>query len=198
MSADRSTNPIDFDRLLKLRLVVARFGEMDSARWWTTGSGDGPRSSAVLGRQGAALLSRGFPRTHHFVQARIVFAVARARCAEVFEPPGGATLWSLPPAIEDQFESRWANWLEQRSDWNAVFSALAPTPTDLVTLLKGLGLLDSPVEGELAKLKRAAEGRSVPLPGTIALTNDTLTLLAAAFSRGEVGKPAIPFARLEE
>ncbi len=31
-----STPPIDLDRLLKLRLVVARFGEMDLARWWNT------------------------------------------------------------------------------------------------------------------------------------------------------------------
>ena len=27
---------VDFDRLLKLRLVVARFGEMDLAKWWNT------------------------------------------------------------------------------------------------------------------------------------------------------------------
>ena len=27
---------IDFDRLLKLRLVVARVGEMDLAKWWNT------------------------------------------------------------------------------------------------------------------------------------------------------------------
>ena len=33
-----STNghPINFERLLKLRLVVARHGEMDAARWWNT------------------------------------------------------------------------------------------------------------------------------------------------------------------
>jgi hypothetical protein len=27
---------LDFDALLRLRLVVARFGEMDLARWWNT------------------------------------------------------------------------------------------------------------------------------------------------------------------
>ena len=27
---------IDFDRLLKLRLIVARVGEMDLAKWWNT------------------------------------------------------------------------------------------------------------------------------------------------------------------
>ena len=30
------TSILDFDRLLKLRLVVARHGEMDMARWWNT------------------------------------------------------------------------------------------------------------------------------------------------------------------
>ena len=57
---------IDLDRLLKLRLVVARFGEMDGARWWNT--------KGQLGRLGAAALRRGFPRTHRFAQARAVFA----------------------------------------------------------------------------------------------------------------------------
>ena len=44
---------IDFDRLLKLRLVVARFGEMDIAKWWNT--------RGQLGRLGAAATRRGFP-----------------------------------------------------------------------------------------------------------------------------------------
>ncbi len=78
---------IDLDRLLKLRLVVARFGEMDLAKWWNT--------KGELGRLGAAALRCGFPRTHHFAQARSVFAVAAHRCAEVFEPSGCVTLWRL-------------------------------------------------------------------------------------------------------
>jgi hypothetical protein len=52
---------IDLDRLLKLRLVVARFGEMDLARWWNT--------KGQLGRLGFAALRRGFPRTHYFAHA---------------------------------------------------------------------------------------------------------------------------------
>ncbi len=36
------TTTIDFDHLLRLRLVVARFGEMDGAMWWNT--------KGVLGR----------------------------------------------------------------------------------------------------------------------------------------------------
>jgi hypothetical protein len=62
---------LNLDRLLKLRLIVARFGEMDLARWWNT--------RGQLGRHGAAAIRRGFPRTHYFAQARSVFAVAALR-----------------------------------------------------------------------------------------------------------------------
>jgi hypothetical protein len=116
---------IDFGRLLRLRLVVARYGEMDAARWWNTG--DATRRTALLGRAGSVLMSRGFPRTHRFAQARLVFEVARARCAEVFDPPGCITLWNLPPALEDQFDARWARWLEDRDAWTEFFSSIEPT-----------------------------------------------------------------------
>src|SRR5438132_2207688 len=72
--------PLDLDHLLKLRLVVARHGEMDAARWWNT--------QGVLGRRGSIVLKRGFPTTYAFAQARIVFEVARSRCRELFDPPG--------------------------------------------------------------------------------------------------------------
>jgi hypothetical protein len=49
---------IDLDRLLKLRLVIGRFGEMDIAKWWNT--------KGQLGRLGTAALRRGFPRTGLF------------------------------------------------------------------------------------------------------------------------------------
>jgi hypothetical protein len=54
---------IDFDHLFRLRLTVARFGEMDSARWWNT--------QGILGKYGSLALSRGFPKTHCFAQARV-------------------------------------------------------------------------------------------------------------------------------
>src|ERR1700747_3416269 len=95
---------IDFDRLLKLRLVVARVGEMDLAKWGNT--------RGQLGRLGTAAVRRGFPRTHYFAQARSVFAVAAFRCREVFDPPEGVTLWQLPYAVEADFESRWERWLD--------------------------------------------------------------------------------------
>jgi hypothetical protein len=64
-----TTPSIDLDRLLKLRLIVARFGEMDLAKWWNT--------KGQLGRLGAAAVRRGFPRTHHFARARAVFGWPR-------------------------------------------------------------------------------------------------------------------------
>ncbi|MGE4057006.1 MAG: BrxE family protein [Vicinamibacterales bacterium] len=50
-----------------MRLTVARFGEMNLAKWWNT--------KGQLGPLGTAALRRGFPRTHRFAQARSVFAV---------------------------------------------------------------------------------------------------------------------------
>ena len=95
---------IDFERLLKLRLIVARHGEMDAARWWNT--------QGMLGRRGAVVLKRGFPSTHYFAQARIVFEVAKSRCHELFDPPGCMTLWHLPAEIEEQFQEHWQGWLD--------------------------------------------------------------------------------------
>ncbi len=93
-----SDSDLDIDRLLKLRLLVARFGEMDQARWWNT--------RGVLGRLGEMALRRGFSKTHLFAQARLVFAVASHRCRDVYDPPQSMTLWSLPATVEDRFESR--------------------------------------------------------------------------------------------
>lgn len=190
-----ATQSLDFDRLLRLRLVVARFGEMDAARWWNTG--DAGRRTALLGRAGSVLMSRGFPRTHRFAQARLVFEVARARCAEVFEPPGCVTLWSLPPAIEDQFDARWARWLEGRDAWAPFFASLEPPPADLLGGLKALGLATDRDIEEAAALRRSAEGRAVSVPGVHEVTDSLITLLAAGFSRGEPGKLAVPYARVE-
>src|SRR6266446_6642776 len=85
---------LNFDRLLKLRLIVARFGEMDLAKWWNT--------RGQLGRLGTAAIRRGLPRTHYFAQARSVFAVAAHRCAEIFDPPDSMTLWRLPETFQEK------------------------------------------------------------------------------------------------
>jgi hypothetical protein len=180
---------LDLDRLLRLRLIVARYGEMDMARWWN--------SKGMLGRYGAVVLKRGFPSTHYFAQARVVFAVARARCAELFDPPGCMTLWHLPPEFEDQFEERWQTWLDEVERWTPFFEQLAGLQgNDLLDALKTFDLLSPSQLAEVLKLRRSAEGRAVPLSGTHAPSDDILTLLAAGFARGEPGSPAIPYARL--
>lgn len=190
------SSDIDFDKLLRLRLAVARYGEMDAARWWNTG--DAVRRTALLGRAGSVLMSRGFPRTHRFAQARLVFEVARARCVEMFDPPGCVTLWNLPPAIEDQFDARWAQWLEDREAWTGFFASIESPPTDLLDTLSKLGLANDADLEAGSKLRRSAEGRAVPLPGVHVVTNSLITQLAVGFSRGEPGKLAVPYARLED
>jgi hypothetical protein len=191
----QTSTALDLDRLFKLRLVVARHGEMDASRWWNTG--DAARGSALLGRAGRLLMSRGFPRTHHFAQARVVFAVARARCAEVFDPPGCVTLWSLPATIEDQLDARWAKWLEEGKEWEELFAAIEAAPSDLLETMKELEMVREDDVETVSVLKRSAEGRAVPIPGVHAVDDQLVTLLAAAFSRGEPGKLAVPYARLE-
>jgi hypothetical protein len=187
---------LDFDRLLRLRLVVARYGEMDAGRWWNTG--DAARRSALLGRAGSVLMSRGFPRTHRFAQARLVFEVARARCAEVFNPPGCVTLWNLPAALEDQFDARWARWLEEREAWTDFFSSVEQPPANLLETMKMLDLVSVEDLEIVSQLRRSVEGRAVPLPGVHMLSDALITQLAAGFSLGEPGKLAVPYAPLEE
>lgn len=186
----RDLPTVDLDRLLKLRLVVARHGEMDAARWWNT--------QGMLGRRGAVVLKRGFPATHYFAQARVVFAVARSRCNELFSPPGCITLWNLPADLEDQFEERWQGWLDQSDQWMPFFEKLAAlTGDDLLSALSSFNLISQVQLEAVSRLRRSAENRAVQLPGIHDANDDTITLLAAGFARGEPGSPAIPYARLE-
>ncbi len=179
---------IDLDRLLKLRLAVARFGEMDIAKWWNT--------RGQLGPMGAAALRRGFPRTHHFAQARSVFAVAAHRCSEVFDPPGCVTLWRLPEAIEEAFDARWEHWLDNAIEWRPFFQKIESLQgTDLIATLRGLELVsDLEVEG-FARLRRSAEGRAVPIPGVFSGGDSDVIQLAIGFARGEAGTLAVPYVR---
>ena len=183
-----SERRLDLERLLKLRLIVGRFGEMDLAKWWNT--------KGQLGQLGCAALRRGFPRTHHFAQARSVFAVASHRCAEVFEPPGCVTLWRLPELIEEEFDTRWEQWLDHAAEWQPFFQKLeALQGNDLVTALRGFEMVsDRDVEG-LIRLRRSAEGRAILLPSVFSATDADITLLALAFARADVGVLAVPYAR---
>jgi len=186
-----ATSNLVFGRLFKLRLVVARHGEMDMAGWWNI--------KGILGRHGSLALKRGFPSTHYFAQARIAFAVASSRCHEVFDPPGCMTLWNLPAVLEDGFEEHWQDWLDQGDQWAPFFETLAGAgKADLLSDLSDLGLVDASQIAAVGKLRRSAEGRSVPLSGVYQPSDEVLTLLAAGFAKGERGSPAIPYARLED
>lgn len=179
------------ETLLKLRLVVARFGEMDGARWWNT--------KGQLGRLGATSLRRGFPRTHHFAQARTVFAVAAHRCEQVFAPIKTVNLWRLPDVIEEEFDARWEHWLDHANDWAVFFEKLESSlGTDLIAALRGFGLVDDRDADLFSRLRRSAEGRAVPLPGLFAGTNSDIRLLAMGFARSEVGALSVPYARLAD
>jgi len=179
---------VDLDRLLRLRLVVARFGEMDLAKWWNT--------KGQLGRLGVAALKRGFPRTHRFAQARSVFAVAAHRCAEVFEPPGCVTLWRLPEAAEEEFDARWEHWLDNASEWSAFFEKIESIPGhDLTAILRAFELVNDRDLDSYSKLRRSSEGRAVPLPGLYSETDADVALLALGFARGEPTALAVPYAR---
>ncbi|MBM4368415.1 MAG: BrxE family protein [Deltaproteobacteria bacterium] len=182
--------PLDLDHLLRLRLAVARFGEMDAAQWWNT--------KGVLGRLGAMAWPRNFPRTHAFARARTVFTVARARCDEVFNPPGCITLWKLPTEVEDAFETRWQEWLDEPAPWLPFFDRINAAPTgELIPYLTDLGLTGAHAD-RFGTLRRSPDGRGVPLPGVATLDEASLTLLAAGFGRGGPRDLVVPYARVDE
>jgi len=186
-----SESSLDLERLLKLRLVVARFGEMDLAKWWNT--------KGQLGKLGAVALRRGFPRTHHFAQARSVLAVAAYRCRELFDPPGSVTLWWLPESIEEEFDARWEQWLDDAATWAPFFERLAAIHgDDLLSTLADFELIGPRHVARFESLRRSAEGRAVPLLEAFAGSNDDITLLALGFARGDAGAPAVPYARRAE
>lgn len=181
---------IDYIRLFKLRVVVARIGEMDNARWWNT--------NKMLGNLGTAAVKRGFPLTYHFAQARAVLEVATARSKEVFTPPlGGVTLWDLSAQIEDEFENHYQAWLDERKNWEPFFeTVMSLSASDLLGSLECCGLIDKKEFANVRSLRRSNENRSVAIPGERTLDNDLITLLAGAFSLSEPGSPAIPYAKL--
>lgn len=184
-----SIEALDLDYLLKLRVVIARVGEMDLAQWWNT--------RGQLGPLGAAAVRRGLPRTHWFAQARSVFAVAASRCDEVFNPPGSVTLWRLPEDLEERFGARWEHWLDNASDWDDFFKRVAAVATpDLAEALRALELLDGEAFAAVERLRLAPGARSLELPAVASGTQADVDLLALGFARGSKGSVVVPYARL--
>jgi hypothetical protein len=145
---------------------------------------------------GAAALRRGFPRTHRFAQARSVFAVAAHRCSEVFDPPGSVTLFRLTEAIEEEFDTRWEQWVDQTASFQPFFEKLESLQgTDLLAVLRAFNVISERDAEALPRLKRSAEGRAVAVPGVFSATDQDISLLALGFTRGEIGALAVPYAR---
>ncbi len=179
---------MDLELLLKLRVVVARCGEMDRLRWWNT--------RGQLGPLGKAALRRGFPRTHWFAQARSVFAVADHRCREIFDAPDAVTLWRFTEDVEEQFEARWEHWLDDAEAWTPFFERVAESTEGLNELLEESDLIDGTYLDAYGRLRRSADGRAVLVPGAFDDLNADARLLAMAFGRGEPGALAVPHMRV--
>jgi len=163
---------------------------MDRAKWWNT--------RGQLGPYGAAALRRGFPRTHHFAQARSVFAVAAHRCAQVFDSHESVTLWRLPETVEEEFDARWEHWLDHGEEWSAFFAALeTPEGEGLLEVLRGLGLVSPEDTQAFSRLKRSAGAPAVAIPGVFQNDDATATLLALGFARGGQGELTVPYIRRE-
>lgn len=179
--------PIDFERLFKLRLAAARHGEIDAAGGWNT--------RGILDRHGALALKSGFPSTYPCAQPWIAFAVAPSRCHALFDPPGCMTRSGTSPR-RSRIDSRCIGrngWT--RGSGGAPFTRCwRPRVGKTCSRDCQWGLVDSSQVAAVNKLRRSAEGRSVPLSGTF-LPN---ALLAAGFAKSERGSPAIPYARLED
>jgi hypothetical protein len=141
------------------------------------------------------VLQRGFRRTHFFAQARSVFAVAAHRVAEVYNRKEAVTLWGLPADVEDAFDTHWAQWIETADQWNGFFSVLEGCGANIVEELRRFDLVTDDQVERVSRLRRSAEQRAVHVPGDFDGSDDDLTMLALAFSRGERRNLAVPFQR---
>lgn len=181
---------LDLVALFRLRVAVARFGEMDAARWWNT--------RGVLGARGETVYRRGLPNTHFFAQARVATTVAARRSADVYRHrQGEITLWQLSAGYEQSLDRAVGEWLDRSAEWGLFFRAIqACDGTDLLAWLTALDLVDDVVAAEVKGFRRVPGRHAVLLPGARRETNSTVRLLAAAFSRGEPGRLAVPYARM--
>lgn len=179
---------LDYEWLLKLRLAVARCGEMDLARWWNT--------SKQLGPSGASVLNRGFPRTHFFAQARSVMAVASHRCDQLLGQTDAITLWRLSEAVEGRIEFLWETWLDHHAEWRPYFEAVAAIPSgDVIAATTDLGLVTIDEVKAVRALRAAPEGRALSVGNIFTGQRAQIALLALGFSAGRANDPVVPFVR---
>lgn len=170
-------------QVLRLRLVVARLGEVELNGWWGT--------QDVLGATGAMVFRRGFPRTHAWARAQAVFAVARQRCAERFPDPQAITLWQLPAELEDALDQQWNHWIAEPEVWAPLLGRIAAlTAPAVATALLDLNLVTPAQAQQGAALK--TKGPALELP-TQELNSAALALLALGFGQGGRGDLVVPY-----
>lgn len=176
---------IDPEKTFKLRTAVARHGEQDVANWWPT--------QGLLGRQGASLYQRSFPRTHPFARARVVAEAAKARVRELYPVKDALTLWTLPPEVEEQVELYRQEWLRDVERWGPFFRQLEEhRGGGLLDLLQSLSLVGASVAQLAGTLTPPANGPALPLAGS-EVTAESIELLAAAHTVGQAGQPVVPY-----
>lgn len=186
MSGVAAAGGVDAEWLFKLRVVIARCGEMDLGRWWN--------SSKQLGAAGRTVLSRGLPRTHHFAQARCLAAIADQRCCQLLGDDRAITLWRLPASIEDAIERRWEGWIDDAAAWGVFFASVAAlSKSNVANALKALDLVDAAELKAAAGLKRSVDERGVMVAKTFSGARRELALLALGFGAGSVNDPVVPF-----
>lgn len=181
---------LNLEALFKYRLIVGRYGEMDVARWWNT--------SGILSALGSKVASRGLPRTEFYGRARVLFAVASQRTREYFSPPESFTLWSLPSSIENSLDEAMIHWAHAGRSWPVIEEELAGLKIGKIE--QALQRADVPSElfnGSVQKLKTGPEGKSVLLPQSTTFTDETVALLAAAFSRSKPETLLLPIVHVK-
>lgn len=185
-----SKESIDYGWLLRLRLLIARYGEMDSARWWNT--------NGVMGKYGAIALSRGFPKTQALVRGRIAMEAAKQRCNDVFQVPGCITLWSLPPEVEDGVEQHVNTCLNDNSGVLTFLQELESVENvGLGAILQSTGFVSQEYLAKVLSIPLSGDARTIAIPGTHSVNAVTVALLAAGFTRSDIGRLIVPYARLE-
>jgi hypothetical protein len=164
--------------LFTARLIVGRYGEMDIARWWNT--------SGILSSLGSKVASRGLPRTEFYGRARVLFAVAQQRTRQYFSPPESFTLWSLPPSVENALDEAMIRWAHEGRSWPVIEEVLSGLKLGgIEQALQIAHVASDQIKSLVPKLKAGQEGKSILLPQSSKITDETVALLAAAFSRSK-------------
>ncbi len=176
------SNSVDVAKLFKLRLIIARYGEMDINGWWNT--------KGMLGKYGEIALKRGLPRTHYFAQARVVFEVAKKRCDEYLSLKNCIHLWALPTTIEDDFDRCWFDWLDKAKEWQPFFESIREIGKEsLENVLKAEKL----IVANRTKDKVSKGEKGLFLGEVEEVGNDHIEQMAWKFSLGEKEQLVVPY-----